>query len=325
MTYPLVSVSIPTYNSAAYIKECLDSVLEQDYPNIEIIVSDDASTDDTVSILLDYQSKHSSIKLNFNKTNLGITKNCNVILSLCKGKYIAFFAGDDVMLPEKIKQQVEYMEKNTKCTISYHNAEVFFTNDPTNKKSYLHHHMVKPRSGDVNVSIKYGPFNAACSSMVRRDKIPLHGFDERLEVASDGLFWIETLEMGGEIHYINKVLARYRIHGQNSSRTKINELALDFLVHQSKLLIKYPEQASDILYNFSDSLFFIAKTNPKSIHYLKASFRIKKRFKVLALILIYYISFGKLSLNSKYFSSLNQLIVRMRARFNMIKQEYFAN
>lgn len=324
MTHPLISISLITYNSAEFIKECLDSVLAQDYPNMEIVISDDASTDNTAEILKDYQQKNPHlIKLNLNSTNVGITKNFNITLALCTGKYVAFFAGDDVMLPGKISKQVAYMESHPECSISYHNVEVFFCGPLAEKKSFLHHHAVKPRQGGVRVSIKYGPFNAGCATMVRRDKIPAYGFDERLTIASDALFWVEVLESGGEIQYIDEVLARYRIHGCNVSRSKFPEMAFDFLIQHSKLLVKYPEYASDILYNYSNGLFLLAKSSPKSIDYLRASFRVKKRMKVLTLITLYYLSFGKLSFNSKSMRYLNELITGMRIHFNVFIQRYF--
>lgn len=324
MESPLVSIFIPTYNCEVFIKECLDSVLAQNYPNMEIVISDDASTDNTAIILREYKAKHpDKIKLNINLNNLGITKNCNVALSMCTGKYIAFFAGDDVMLPGKIQKQVNYMENNLNCTICYHNVEVFFCKNDTQNSLYLHHHAVKPREGDVSVIIKYGPFSAGCSNMVRSEKISPQGFDERLLMVSDGLFWIEALENGGEINYIDEVLARYRLHTHNNSTSKYSERALDFLVHQSKLLIKYPEYASHILSNYSDALFLIAKASPKSIHYLKASFRVRKSIKVLTFIIFHYISLGTLSLNSKYMRYINSLFVKTRVQFNKFLQRYF--
>lgn len=320
MTLPLVSIAIITYNSGEFIKECLDSVIAQDYPNKEIIVSDDASNDNTADILIEYKNKYPElIKVNINSSNLGITKNFNVTLAMSNGKYIAFLGGDDLMLPQKISKQVEYMEAHPDCTISYHDLEVFFS-QASSEKSYLHHQSVVPRNGDVRVSIKHGPFNAGSASMVRKDKIPSYGYDERIQIASDGLFWIETLENGGKICYINEVLGRYRIHGNNVSRSKCSEMALDYLFLQSKLLTKYPEYARDILRNYSDSLFLLAKHNIKSIHYLKAAFKINKSFKIGFIIFLYYISLGKLGLNSRYMHYINYLYVKFRIYFIKLRQ-----
>ncbi|HLB41965.1 MAG TPA: glycosyltransferase [Gammaproteobacteria bacterium] len=318
MNDPLVSVSIFSYNSERFIEQCLQSVLTQDYSNFEIVISDDASTDETGSIIHAYQKKYPNIiKLYCNASNLGVTKNANVSLLHCTGKYIAFLGADDLMLPEKLKKQVEYMESHPECSICYHDVEVFFHNDPK-KKSFLHHHAAKPREGKVNVAIKYGPFNAGCATMVLRKKIPSYGYDERLKVAADGLLWVEILASGGEIHYLNKILARYRIHNKNVSKLMCVEIAFDFLIHHSKLLMKYPHYSSIILNNYADSLFMAAKYSSNSLYYLKTSFKIKKSLKTFLLIFLHYASLGKCSFNSKLMRQVNEFITNTRIRINAL-------
>lgn len=318
MNYPLVSISIFSYNSAEFIEQCLQSALSQDYSNFEIVISDDASTDETVSIIRRYQEKYPNIiKLYVSSSNFGVTKNANISLLHCKGKYISFLGADDLMLPKKIKEQVSYMESHPECSICYHDVEVFFHNNST-KKSFLHHNAAKPRQGNVSVSIKYGPFNAGCATMIRQDKIPPYGYDERLKVAADGLLWIEILSNGGEIHYLNKILARYRIHHQNVSKLMGVEMAFDFLILHSKLLMQYPQYSSTILGNYANSLFMLAKYSPDSIHYLKTSFKIKKRLKTIIIILIHYISFGKCSFNSKLMRQVNEMITNTRIRISSL-------
>ena len=100
---PVVSILILTYNSSEFIRESLDSVIAQEYLNLQIIVSDDASSDGTQDILHEYLSNNPKIfTVNLNEKNIGITRNANIALSLCRGSFVAFHAGDDVMLPGKI-------------------------------------------------------------------------------------------------------------------------------------------------------------------------------------------------------------------------------
>ena len=107
---PLVSVFLPTYNQDLYVAESINSVLSQDYENIEIIVGDDFSQDKTWDIVLELQARYSSkIKVFRNERNLGITGNCNEILKRCTGMYVAFFSGDDLLNPGKISKQVSAM------------------------------------------------------------------------------------------------------------------------------------------------------------------------------------------------------------------------
>ena len=217
---PLVSVAIITYNQKEYLRECIESILEQDYDNIEIVVSDDCSTDGTQEMLKEYDRKYpNKFVLKLSDKNQGITQNSNLAHFACSGKYIAWMGGDDLMLTEKIRKQVEYMEKNPECTICYHNLDVF--QSETNETLYFFNEKRK-NEGDVYASIKYGTFNGACSTMVRKDKTPKDGFNELIPVASDWLYWVETLHNGGTINYIDEILGRYRRHENNiTNKSKI--------------------------------------------------------------------------------------------------------
>src|SRR3990167_596097 len=117
----LVSVLICTYNAEKFIKSTLESVLNQSYKNIEVLILDNGSTDKTVPIIrtlalhnaqpLTYEvRKGPSIRLIESKKNLGPYKGLNVLLELAKGKYIAINDHDDIWHPEKIKKQVSFLE-----------------------------------------------------------------------------------------------------------------------------------------------------------------------------------------------------------------------
>ncbi len=105
--FPLVSVVLATYNGEKYLREQLDSVLTQTYPNIEVIAVDDKSTDDTVNILQQYANHHPNIKMFVNEINLGFIKNFERGCGLSTGEYIAPCDQDDYWLPDKIKREVE--------------------------------------------------------------------------------------------------------------------------------------------------------------------------------------------------------------------------
>src|SRR3954452_23351532 len=101
-----------TYQHAAFVRESLDSVLVQDYPNMEIVVGDDASTDGTQDILRDYAGRHPGVfKLLLSPVNRGITANSKSTLMACEGELIAHTSGDDVWLPGKLHKQVKWAGK----------------------------------------------------------------------------------------------------------------------------------------------------------------------------------------------------------------------
>lgn len=114
-TTPLISVLIPTYNSELYIKDTLESILNQTYKKLEIIVIDDASTDRTVQLVKKYKDKR--IKLFINDNNLGISGNMNKGIKLSNGKYLAIMDADDWSYPYRIEEQVQLMEKNPEVVL----------------------------------------------------------------------------------------------------------------------------------------------------------------------------------------------------------------
>src|SRR4051812_17962871 len=98
----LVSVAMATYNGARYVAEQLDSILQQTYSLIEIVVVDDGSKDETVEIIKEYQAQHPCIRLYQNEINIGVNKTFEKAISYCSGEYIALSDQDDIWMPEKV-------------------------------------------------------------------------------------------------------------------------------------------------------------------------------------------------------------------------------
>jgi glycosyltransferase involved in cell wall biosynthesis len=109
-----VSVVIPVHNGEKYIKEALDSCINQTYEDIEIIVVDDKSTDNTLDILKEYESNDKVKILAVEKQN-GLGNVINIGIRASKGKYIARMDADDIMYPDRITKQVEYLEAHPSC------------------------------------------------------------------------------------------------------------------------------------------------------------------------------------------------------------------
>ena len=106
---PLVSIVVPVFNGERYLRECLDSVVNQTYPNVEILVMDDASTDSTPAIVASYGERVKSFRQPANKGQFG---NVNDGIALALGKYTAIYHADDVYDPTIIAREVEFLEKN---------------------------------------------------------------------------------------------------------------------------------------------------------------------------------------------------------------------
>src|SRR5687767_7387347 len=105
MNLPLVSICIPSYNSGEFIKQTLESVLAQTYGNIEVIVADDVSKDDTVQIARSISDPR--LKVSVNEKNLGVVGNWNRSIELANGEYIKIMGADDLLAPSCVDEQVK--------------------------------------------------------------------------------------------------------------------------------------------------------------------------------------------------------------------------
>lgn len=106
---PKVSVVMSVYNGEKYLPETIDSILNQTFKDFEFIIINDGSTDKTAKILTSYDDPRIRI---FNQENMGLTKSLNRAISLAKGEYIARMDADDISYPERLKKQVDYLNKN---------------------------------------------------------------------------------------------------------------------------------------------------------------------------------------------------------------------
>lgn len=109
---PAVSVLMPVYNGDRYLGEAIESILNQSFTDFEYIIVEDGSSDNTPSILKDYAAQDSRIVLINNEQNLGLPKSLNKGLSYARGRYVARMDADDISLPERLKTQIEFMEKH---------------------------------------------------------------------------------------------------------------------------------------------------------------------------------------------------------------------
>ena len=215
MSEPLVSILIPTYNQAEFVRETILSAVGQHYGNLEVVVADDASQDGTAEILRQLASEHPGRLIPvYGDVNLGVSGNFNRGLQRCRGEFVAFQGGDDVLLPDKVSRQVAFLLANDECALCYHNVDVF--DSESGATIYLWSKRYGSRRGDVRSLVRYGPTICATSVMARRKDLPAGGCDLRIRVGSDWLLFIQILAAsGGTIGYLDEVLARYRRHRHN--------------------------------------------------------------------------------------------------------------
>ena len=232
-----VSVVVLTYNHENFILEALNSIESQDFSNIELIIGDDASSDDTRTLIEAFEKKSRlRFKKNFSKENVGITRNLNSCLSLCSGNIIFLLGGDDLFLPGKISAQVSHFLNDSSISISYHDVEVF--DSDSNRTLYYYNDIHGRQEGGASVLVERGAFNCGSSVAIKNINLPM--CDERIKYASDWLWYIEVLMgSGGEIKFLDGIYARYRRHennvtGNSKLSQQYNEIMFSLDVVESK-------------------------------------------------------------------------------------------
>lgn len=207
---PRVSITIVTYNHADFIVDCLDSIRAQDYPNLEVIVCDDCSPDNTADIIEKYAENYPHFISHFVKhaENIGISRNCNYALSQATGDYVVPFSGDDIMMKNKIKTQVAVMQKNPQAIMSFSNMEWFWSEN--GRKICNHFGLLQRPSTSLGKVL--GDFSIPTPSMmIDWRKAKDLRYRENLRYTNDMLFVIEMM-LRGPVIYIPDVLVRYRKH-----------------------------------------------------------------------------------------------------------------
>ena len=219
MDHPLVSVIALCYKHAAYVAEALHSIFNQTYANIEIIVVDDASQDDSVDIIKQTLRKSPfETKTVFLENNLGNCSAFNRGLALAQGKYIIDFATDDILLPNRIEQQVNYFESlPEEYGVIYSDAEYF---SGTQHLGYAFKDQEKtPFSGDVFSKVIDTFFIPAPTMMIKKKILDeLSGYDEKLAY-EDFDFWVRS-SRNYHFGYQNKVLTKIRDTPDSHSKSQ---------------------------------------------------------------------------------------------------------
>ncbi len=246
---PLVTVGVPTYNSERYIKECLDSILGQTYKNLEIIVSDNGSTDDTEKIVLSYSD--SKIRFKRNSENIYCYGNYNVILGMSKGDLIAFYHSDDVYLPDMVEKEVKFLREHTQAAAVFTEAHEIdesgrMTAEKTFPRKFSEVDIIDFRKA-YNGFLEYWDFLICPSGMFVKDIFTQVGYfkEERFFLKTQDSMWLELLNKHGmkkdmiftandldmwlrimqkrPVGIIHKKLMNYRVHsGQGSQEYGTN-------------------------------------------------------------------------------------------------------
>lgn len=235
-----VSVITPTYNDEKYIRQTINSVLSQTHVNLELIIIDDCSSDDTVNIVKSFHDKR--IVLIENGKNQGAAYSRNIGIKLSSGDYIAFLDGDDIWENKKLENQIQFMEDNN----YFFTATKYSLIDDDGKKTGV---FVSAPEIITNKMLRKVSYIGCLTVMFKKSIYPNLAIPEDIKKRNDYALWLKLSERT-DCYFLNQNLAYYRKRNNSiSSGSKIK-------------LFKYHIALYKSLYSYSSlKSFFMASRN----------------------------------------------------------------
>ncbi|MEM1325630.1 MAG: glycosyltransferase family 2 protein [Bacteroidota bacterium] len=209
---PLLSILTPVYNREAYIGEAIESVQQQGITDWEMVIVDDASTDNTVNIVKACQAKDNRIRLIEKAQNSGISATRNRGLEVISGKYIVMLDSDDVCLPNRFERQVDFLEQHLQIGV----LGAWAKHIGSSNRQFT----PEKKDGELRARSLYRCPFVHSSTMVRSEVVQQHNlrYNESYPAANDYHFWVNILPHT-QVHNLQEYLVGYRTHPQNISLT----------------------------------------------------------------------------------------------------------
>ena len=222
----LVSIITPTYNSSKYIKETIESVLEQTYTQWELVITDDCSSDNTANIVKHFQSTDSRIKFYQLEKNSGAAVARNNSIKNSKGVFLAFLDSDDLWYETKLQSQLKFMGSEIHFSFTayqYIDKSSVIKNktvDSSNSGDFSYTDMLKKKA------------TLGCSTVIlRKEK-----FDDlmmpNIRTGQDYAFWLKLLKTGSKAYIYNSILTKYRITPDSISSNKFKKATRQFYIYR---------------------------------------------------------------------------------------------
>ncbi|MDR3617312.1 MAG: glycosyltransferase [Candidatus Obscuribacterales bacterium] len=223
---PKISVCLPTFNGSKYLTEAIDSVLSQSVQDLELVIGDDGSSDETRQIIEGYAGRDPRINYVFNPQNIGYLRNTNAILKRCTGQYIKTFAQDDAFEPGCFVRLLEILETQPgiqlACVSRRHVNE-------NGVGDHIQHKFdatgVYPGKDVIKLYLKeFLNRTGNPSQMFFRRQERVNSFNAAYYHSADTDFGLRLLE-GGDYYYIAEPLLRYRVHKETTTITTLEDMS----------------------------------------------------------------------------------------------------
>lgn len=234
-----VTVAVVTYNAAAFVIETLESIYSQTYQNIQLIISDDCSKDNTVEVVDKWRSqarvkeRFADVKIVTVPKNTGVSANCNRSIKASNGEWVKFIAGDDILLPNCIKDNMKFVEDNQEAKIIFSQVKVyqdtFEENNFVKKLPLMYPDNLMKLSFTANdqfeILLQSDRISYTPSYFFNKKALEEVGcYDETNKLVEDYPMWLKLTKAGIKLYYFHIPTVGYRIHSNATNNTGENLL-----------------------------------------------------------------------------------------------------
>lgn len=291
MKQPKVSIIIPCYNSEAFLAETLQSCINQQYPNTEIIVVDDGSTDGSLQIARQWEGLYDQIHV-YHQANSGACRARNLGFEKSSGKYIMYLDADDIINPSYLEEHiVRLQEANERC-ISFGKWDKFksSTDEAIFPNRYYYKDYANPFTLLIDLWETGGMLQTSCYMVSRSLVNESGGWNENLLMNQDGEFFSRILMIASKACFVNKAKVYYRTGeystvSKPNSEKKLSSLLDSYINYKENALIHKdtPRVRRALSYNFTYFIYLYGNKYPvlyrrakEQVVYLGVGFQLRK-------------------------------------------------
>lgn len=240
---PKISVIMPVYNTEKFLKESIESILNQDFSDFEFIILDDFSSDNSFEICEYYAKKDNRIKLFRNEKNMWISFTRNKLISLTNTNFIATADSDDISFKNRFFLLYNFLEQHKDFAVISGNMEII---DENSKKIWER----KYSQNIEKIILKKSPISNPASLFRKDIFLEVWGYDKNLDYAEDYDLWLKIFSKWYKIWVLQNFVLKYRIRNNQTKSEKLKETLKNTIFIQKRAIKKYWLKA-----NFSDKIY----------------------------------------------------------------------
>lgn len=280
----MVTVAVATYFSADFVLETLESIYQQTYPDISLIISDDCSTDDTVAVVNKWvalervKNRFNSIQVLTVPKNTGVSANCNRCIAATPSDWLKFIAADDILLSNCIADNIAFVTDNPNVTVVFSQVKMY--QDTFEEKNYLEttpldypnnlmHESLSAKDQYqlllISDRIHYTPSLFLNKQVI----LKVGGYDETCRLVEDYPMWLKLTGSGERLHYFHKITVGYRIHSKAANNVGENALFKPSVINGYLVRKKYAHPYLPILLVLQEKWAYHVTLSFKTIGIIK--------------------------------------------------------